>query len=139
MLQRPNRAVAGRSKLTPSRRLNAFSWRSRRKTCVYQACSCNGFLHYRYVRYDGGAPNDDLDRHRAGAGYVPARRAAAPGDRAGEKIEVEKLPDGRVSLKAARAGGTIGGFLGLLAGKTRKVASLDEIDDVTVDGWAGRE
>lgn len=57
----------------------------------------------------------------------------------GEKIELDMLPDGRVSLKAARPAGTIDGFVGLLAGKTRKVASLEEIDAAASSGWAGRE
>ena len=57
----------------------------------------------------------------------------------GDKIELDKLPDGRVSLKAARSSGTIDGFVGLLAGKTPKVASLEEIDEAASSGWAGRE
>ena len=56
----------------------------------------------------------------------------------GEKIELDKLPDGRVALKAARPAGTIGGFVGLLAGKTKKVATLDEINDAAAAGWAGK-
>lgn len=56
----------------------------------------------------------------------------------GEKIELDKLPDGRVALRAARASGTIDRFLGLLAGKTRKVATLEEINEVAAAGWAGR-
>jgi antitoxin PrlF len=51
------------------------------------------------------------------------------GIRPGEKIELDKLPGGRVMLKAARPTGTIDRFLGLLAGKTEKVASLDEINE----------
>ena len=57
------------------------------------------------------------------------------GIRPGEKIELEIPPDGRVMLKAARPAGAIDGFLGLLAGKTRKVATLEEIDEAA--GWAG--
>jgi len=60
------------------------------------------------------------------------------GIRPGEKIELDKLPDGRVALKAARPAGTIGGFVGLLAGKTKKVATLDEINDAAAAGWAGK-
>ena len=44
-----------------------------------------------------------------------------------------------MALKAARPAGAIDGFLGLLAGKTRKVASLDEINDAAAAGWVGRE
>jgi bifunctional DNA-binding transcriptional regulator/antitoxin component of YhaV-PrlF toxin-antitoxin module len=61
------------------------------------------------------------------------------GVRPGEKIELDKLPDGRVVLRAARAAGGIEGFLGLLAGRTGKVATLDEIDAAAASGWAGRE
>jgi AbrB family looped-hinge helix DNA binding protein len=61
------------------------------------------------------------------------------GIRPGEKIELDKLPDGRVTLKAARPSGTIKPFLGLLAGKSRKVASLEEIEEGAASGWAGRE
>jgi len=57
----------------------------------------------------------------------------------GEKIELDKLPDGRVTLKAARPAGAIDDFLGLLADKTRKVATLDEINDAAAAGWAGQE
>jgi bifunctional DNA-binding transcriptional regulator/antitoxin component of YhaV-PrlF toxin-antitoxin module len=57
----------------------------------------------------------------------------APGDR----IEVDLLPDGRASLRAARPAGTVDGFLGLLAGKTTKVATLDEIAEAAAKGWAG--
>jgi AbrB family looped-hinge helix DNA binding protein len=61
------------------------------------------------------------------------------GIRPGEKIELDKLPGGRVILKAARPAGTIDGFLGLLAGKSKKVATLDEINEAAAAGWAGRE
>jgi antitoxin PrlF len=57
----------------------------------------------------------------------------------GEKVEVDKLPDGRVALKAARPAGTIDNFIGLLAGKTRKVASLDEINEAAAAGWADQK
>jgi AbrB family looped-hinge helix DNA binding protein len=57
----------------------------------------------------------------------------------GEKIEVDKLPDGRVTLRAMRPAGTIDCFLGLLAGKTAKVATLDEIDEAASAGWAGEK
>jgi len=60
------------------------------------------------------------------------------GIRPGEKIELDLLPDGRGSLKAARRTGTIDGFVGLLAGRTKKVATIEEIDAVTVRGWAGK-
>jgi len=57
----------------------------------------------------------------------------------GGKIEVDKLPDGRVALRAMRPAGTIDDFLGLLAGKTVKVATLDEIGEAAAAGWTGRK
>jgi AbrB family looped-hinge helix DNA binding protein len=58
------------------------------------------------------------------------------GIRPGEKIELEKQPDGAVKLRAARPVGRIDSFLGLLAGKTRKVATLDEMNEAAVAGWS---
>lgn len=57
----------------------------------------------------------------------------------GQKIEVDKLPDGRITLKAERPAGRIDNFVGLLAGKTRKVATLDEINEAAAGGWAGKK
>ena len=61
------------------------------------------------------------------------------GIKPGEKIELDKLPDGRVTLRAMRPTGTIDGFLGLLAGKTKKIATLDEINEAAAATWAGQE
>lgn len=60
------------------------------------------------------------------------------GIRPGEKIELELLPDGRGILKAARQAGTIEGFIGLLAGKTKIVATIDEINAAAAQAWAGK-
>ena len=61
------------------------------------------------------------------------------GIRPGEKIRVEKLPDGRVELKAVRPAGTIDEFVGLLKGKSRKKATIEEINEAAAAGWAGRK
>ncbi len=50
------------------------------------------------------------------------------GIRPGEKIKVDMLPNGVVALRAVRPVGSIEGFLGLLAGKSSKIATLDEIN-----------
>lgn len=55
----------------------------------------------------------------------------------GDKIELDLLPDGRGLLRAVRPTGTIDGFVGLLAGRTRTVATLEEIDEAAARGWAG--
>jgi bifunctional DNA-binding transcriptional regulator/antitoxin component of YhaV-PrlF toxin-antitoxin module len=59
------------------------------------------------------------------------------GIKPGEKIELDLLPDGRGVLKAARPSGSISSFFGSLAGRTRKVATIEEIDDAAAQGWAG--
>jgi bifunctional DNA-binding transcriptional regulator/antitoxin component of YhaV-PrlF toxin-antitoxin module len=61
------------------------------------------------------------------------------GIRPGEKIELDKLPGGRVTLRAARPAGSIERFLGLLAGKSKKTATVEEIGQAAAAGWAGRE
>jgi AbrB family looped-hinge helix DNA binding protein len=57
----------------------------------------------------------------------------------GEKIEIRALPSGRIEVKAAGTEGRIDEFFGLLEGKTRKVATIDEINKAAAQGWAGRE
>lgn len=56
----------------------------------------------------------------------------------GDKIELDLLPDGRGLLKAAKPAGDIGAFVGLLAGRSGKVATLDEIHEASAAGWAGK-
>jgi hypothetical protein len=56
-----------------------------------------------------------------------------------EKIDLNKLHDGQIALQATRPPGKIDGFLGLLVGKAQKIATLDEINEGAVAGWAGTE
>lgn len=61
------------------------------------------------------------------------------GIKPGEKIELDLLPDGRGILKAARAAGTMDGFVGLLSGRTKKVATIEEINIAIARGWADKK
>ena len=61
------------------------------------------------------------------------------GIKPGEMIELDLLPDGRGILKAARPGGKIDSFIGLLADKTKKVATIEEINRAAEQGWVGKE
>lgn len=61
------------------------------------------------------------------------------GIRPGDKIELDLLPGGRGVLKAARPAGTISSFVGLLAGRTAKVATIEEINEAAALGWAGKK
>lgn len=60
------------------------------------------------------------------------------GVRPGERVDFDMLPGGELRLRAARPVGSIDGFLGSLAGKTTKVATIDEIEEAAAAGWAGR-
>jgi bifunctional DNA-binding transcriptional regulator/antitoxin component of YhaV-PrlF toxin-antitoxin module len=60
------------------------------------------------------------------------------GIKPGDKIELDLLPGARAVLKAAQPEGTIEGFVGLLAGRTRKVATLEEINEASALAWAGK-
>jgi bifunctional DNA-binding transcriptional regulator/antitoxin component of YhaV-PrlF toxin-antitoxin module len=73
-------------------------------------------------------------------GQVTFRREVLQhlGIKPGERIEFQLLPDGRAMLKAARPSGTIAGFVGLLAGRSLKVASIEEIGAAAAQGWANR-
>lgn len=61
------------------------------------------------------------------------------GIKPGEKIELDLLPDGRATLKAARPSGSIDGFIGLLAGKTKKALTIEEMNEIAAAGWAGEK
>ncbi len=61
------------------------------------------------------------------------------GIKPGDKIELQLLPDGRGVITAARATGTISSFIGMLAGRTAKVATIEEINDASAQGWAGEK
>lgn len=61
------------------------------------------------------------------------------GIKPGDKIELDLLPDGRGLLKAAKLPDSIDGFVGLLAGRTRKVATLEEINEASAQAWSGKK
>jgi bifunctional DNA-binding transcriptional regulator/antitoxin component of YhaV-PrlF toxin-antitoxin module len=60
------------------------------------------------------------------------------GIKPGEKIELDLLPDGRGVIRASKPRGTIDDFIGFLAGRTKKVATIEEINEAAADGWAGK-
>lgn len=59
------------------------------------------------------------------------------GVKPGEQVDLEKLPGGELRVRAARPVGSIDGFLGLLADKTNKVATIEEMNEAAAAGWAG--
>jgi len=55
----------------------------------------------------------------------------------GQRVDVEVLPGGRLELHAEQATGSIHGFIGLLAGRSARRASLEELNEAAASGWAG--
>ena len=56
----------------------------------------------------------------------------------GEKVAVEKLPDGRIEVKAARPAGRISDVFNFLKTESGPSLSIEEIDKVAAQGWAGK-
>ncbi|MET0676701.1 MAG: AbrB/MazE/SpoVT family DNA-binding domain-containing protein [Bradyrhizobium sp.] len=57
----------------------------------------------------------------------------------GEKITVNKLPDGKIEVMAARPAGKISDVFGSLKDKRiGKALSIEEMNDVIARGWAGK-
>ena len=57
------------------------------------------------------------------------------GIKPGEKVALELLPHGRGLLSAAKPSGSIDGFLGLLANRIKKVATVEEMNEAAAHGW----
>ncbi|MEO6783137.1 MAG: AbrB/MazE/SpoVT family DNA-binding domain-containing protein [Bradyrhizobium sp.] len=61
------------------------------------------------------------------------------GVRPGEKISVDKLPDGRIEVKAVRPTGRISDAFGFLKAKRKgRSLSIDEINEIAARGWTGK-
>lgn len=57
----------------------------------------------------------------------------------GEKITVNKLPDGRVEVRAARPTGKISDVFGCLKAKKKgRTLSIEEMNRIIARGWAGK-
>ena len=57
----------------------------------------------------------------------------------GQKIEADKLPDGRLVVRAAAQDGTIADFSGCLAQKGGPKLSIEEINEIAAEGWARKQ
>jgi hypothetical protein len=61
------------------------------------------------------------------------------GVRPGQKIAVEKLPDGRIELKAVRPTREISEVFGSLKTKRKgRPLSIEEMNEIIARGWAGK-
>lgn len=58
------------------------------------------------------------------------------GVRPGDKMTVDKLPDGRIEVKAARPAGDISDVFNFLKRKKGVSLSIEEINGIAARGWA---
>ncbi|HSS86077.1 MAG TPA: AbrB/MazE/SpoVT family DNA-binding domain-containing protein, partial [Reyranella sp.] len=56
----------------------------------------------------------------------------------GEKIAVDKLPDGRIEMKAVQPAGKISDVFDFLKRKNGPSLSVEEMNEVAKRGWAGK-
>lgn len=56
----------------------------------------------------------------------------------GQKVAVEKLPDGRLMVRPATPRGSIAAFSGSLAKKGTPKLTIEQINEAIADGWAGK-
>jgi bifunctional DNA-binding transcriptional regulator/antitoxin component of YhaV-PrlF toxin-antitoxin module len=56
----------------------------------------------------------------------------------GQKINVDKLPDGRIEVKAARPSGKISDVFNFLKRENGPSLSIEEMNEIAADAWAGR-
>jgi AbrB family looped-hinge helix DNA binding protein len=57
----------------------------------------------------------------------------------GDKIAVDKLPDGRIEVRAAQPTGRISDIFDLLKRKDRPRLSIKDMNEIAAQGWAGKK
>jgi bifunctional DNA-binding transcriptional regulator/antitoxin component of YhaV-PrlF toxin-antitoxin module len=56
----------------------------------------------------------------------------------GETVTVDKLPDGRIEMKAARPTGKISDVFDFLKRRSGPSLSIEEMNRIAARGWAGK-
>ena len=56
----------------------------------------------------------------------------------GQKVAVEKLPDGRIEVMAVRTPGRISDAFGFLRREGGPTLTIEEINEAAADGWSGK-
>ncbi len=56
----------------------------------------------------------------------------------GEKVAVDKLPDGRIEVRAARSTGRISDVFGFLKRENGRPLSIEEMNRIAARAWAGK-
>ena len=55
----------------------------------------------------------------------------------GDRVAVEKLPDGRIEIHPVRQTGKISDVFGMLKREGRKPVTIEEMNEIIAKGWAG--
>lgn len=55
----------------------------------------------------------------------------------GGQLEILKLPNGEIKIRARRPKGDIASFFGLLKREGQRPVSIEEMNDVIANSWAG--
>jgi bifunctional DNA-binding transcriptional regulator/antitoxin component of YhaV-PrlF toxin-antitoxin module len=56
----------------------------------------------------------------------------------GGQLEILKLPNGELKIRAKRPKGDISAFFGMLKRDGQRVISIEEMNEVIAKGWAGQ-
>ena len=56
----------------------------------------------------------------------------------GEKVEIDKLPDGQIVVRSATQNGLITNFIGWLSRKAGTKLTIEEMKEIAAEGWAKR-
>lgn len=59
------------------------------------------------------------------------------GVKPGDKITVDQRPDGRIDVSAQRGSGKISDVFGILKRPGQRVVTIEEMNEVIADSWAG--
>ena len=59
------------------------------------------------------------------------------GLRPGDKLVIDKLPDGRITASAERRKGKISDVFGMLKREGQRTISIEEMNEIIAGGWAG--
>ena len=57
----------------------------------------------------------------------------------GQKIQADKLPDGRIMVRAAGKNGSVADFVGCLSRRGGPRLTVEEIKRIAIRGWAGKK
>ena len=56
----------------------------------------------------------------------------------GSRLDIEKLPDGRIQVRTEPTAGSIADFCGSLKRAGQRPVSIEEMNEAIADAWAGR-